>query len=148
MKNLLKKIKDFLAKAWGNLFFFLIDKGEVAINVTNVIKDIINNPAIDWVVALTPTAADDRVLAKAKVWVPKVANQIGLAMGILKSAEDEKDAFEKVLNYVSQLPIEGKAIFLREFSGQLALALSDDGKISPAEMIGLVQLVYKGLVKK
>lgn len=148
MKKLINKIKTFLAKAWGSLFFFLVDKGEVAIKVTNVVKDILNNPAIDWVVELTPTKADDILVSKAKVFVPKVANQIGLAMGILRNAEDEKDAFEKVLNYVSQLPLEGKAIFLREFSGHLALALSDDGKVSPAEMIGLVQLIYKGLIKK
>lgn len=148
MKDLINKIKSFLQKLWGSLFLFLVDKGEIAIAITNTLKDILNNPAIDWVVAFTPTNADDLLVQKAKVWVPKIANQIGLAMGVLQSASDEKDAFEKVLNYVSQLPIEGKAIFLREFSGQLALALSDDGKLSPAEMIGLVQLIYKGIIKK
>lgn len=141
------KIKSILQKVWGAIYFFLIDKGEIAIKVTDLVKNILNNPLVDWVVALTPTEADNIAVAKAKEFVPKIATQIGLAMGILQNIKDEKDGFEKVLNYVAQLPLEGKAIFLREFAGQLALALSDDNKISPGEMIGLVQLLRKGLLK-
>lgn len=149
MKKLLEKIKNALLKAFGALLDFFVRNGEVAIKVTNTVKEIINNPAIDWVVALTPTKADDKLLAEAKKIVPQVALKVGLAMNIITIAEAEEDkviAFSKVLDFVStQLSEEGKAIFYRELSGAVAEALSD-GNISGGEAIAIVQLIFKKLL--
>ena len=149
MKKIFNKIKDALLSVFGGLMDFLVRNGDIAVKVTNTVKEVINNPAIDWVVALTPSKTDDRILAKAKQIVPEVAVKIGLAMNIIKVAEAEKDqavAFSKVLAFVStQLPDEGKAIFYRELSGKIAEALSD-GKISGAEAVAIAQLVFKKII--
>jgi len=149
MKKLLEKIKNALLKAFGALLDFLVKNGEVAIKVTNTVKEIINNPAIDWVVALTPTKADDKILKEAKIIVPKIAVKVGLAMNIISIADAEEDeiiAFSKVLEFASsQLSDEGKAIFYRELSGAVAEALSD-GTISGGEAIGIVQLIFKKII--
>jgi hypothetical protein len=101
------------------------------------------------VVALTPNKKDDVLLARAKVLVPKILVQIGMAMAIVQKAEAESDpevAYSVVLSYIStKLPEDGKAIFYRELSGRIAQALSD-GNISTAESIGLVQLIFKKLL--
>jgi len=128
---------------------YRIKNGNVAIKVTNIVKGIIENPAIEWAVALTPTKKDDEILAKAKEIVPRLAVKIGLAMGIIKEVEASANievAFSRVLNYVSEsLPEEGKAIFYRELSGAIAEALSD-GNMSTAEAVGIVQLIFKKIL--
>jgi hypothetical protein len=149
MKKLLEKIKNALLKAFGVLLDFLVKNGEVAIKVTNTVKEIINNPAIDWVVALTPTDVDDKVLAEAKKIVPALAVKVGLAMNIVTIAESEEDeiiAFSTVLAFVSdQLSEEGKAIFYRELSGLVAESLSD-GTMSGGEAVAIVQLIFKKII--
>ena len=107
---------------------------------------MIENPLVNWAVLLTPTKKDDALLAKAKVLIPQVGVKVAMAMGILNQvneSETTEQAFGKVLEYVSKsLPMEGRAIFYRELSGQLAEALSD-GKVSTAEAVALVQLIFK-----
>lgn len=146
MKKLFKKIKLALEKAFGELLGFLVKNGTVAIKVTDIVKGVIENPAIEWAVALTPTKKDDEILARAKVLVPTLAVKIGLAMGIIKEVEASANievAFSRVLNHVTEfLPDEGRAIFYRELSGAIAKALSD-GNMSTAEAIGIVQLIFK-----
>jgi hypothetical protein len=149
MKKLINQIKEALSKVFGGFLEILVDRGQIAIKVTNIVKDFIENPAVDLVVALTPNKKDDVLLARAKVLVPKILVQIGMAMAIVQKAEAESDpevAYSVVLSYIStKLPEDGKAIFYRELSGRVAQALSD-GNISTAESIGLVQLIFKKLL--
>lgn len=147
MKNPLNSIKLFLLKFWGKILKILVSKGNVAIKVTNIIKEGLNDKTLNLVVALTPTEKDDFLLAKAKQLSSKISIQVGIAMGLLKSGENETEAFKNIMDYVSELPIEGKAIFLREFSGKLGAAL-DDGKISDGEWVGLLQMIYHGIITK
>ena len=149
MKKLINQIKEALSKVFGGFLEILVDRGQIAIKVTNIVKDFIENPAVDLVVALTPNKKDDVLLARAKVLVPKILVQIGMAMAIVQKAEAESDpevAYSVVLSYIStKLPEDGKAIFYRELSGRVAQALSD-GNMSVAESIGLVQLIFKKLL--
>jgi len=149
MKKLINQIKEALSKVFGGFLEILVDRGQIAIKVTNIVKDFIENPAVDLVVALTPNKKDDVLLARAKVLVPKILVQIGMAMAIVQKAEAESDpevAYSVVLSYIStKLPEDGKAIFYRELSGRIAQALSD-GNMSVAESIGLVQLIFKKLL--
>jgi hypothetical protein len=149
MKKLINQIKEALSKVFGGFLEILVDRGQIAIKVTNIVKDFIENPAVDLVVALTPNKKDDVLLARAKVLVPKILVQIGMAMAIVQKAEAESDpevAYSVVLSYIStKLPEDGKAIFYRELSGRVAQALSD-GNISTAESIVLVQLIFKNLL--
>ena len=149
MKKLINQIKEALSKVFGGFLEILVDRGQIAIKVTNIVKDFIENPAVDLVVALTPNKKDDVLLARAKVLVPKILIQIGMAMAIVQKAEAESDpevAYSVVLSYIStKLPEDGKAIFYRELSGRIAQALSD-GNMSVAESIGLVQLIFKKLL--
>ena len=143
----MRKIINAIRNAFGSLLGFLVTRGEVAVKVTDMVKSVIENPLVNWVVLLTPNKTDDALLTKAKVLIPKVGVKVAMAMGILNQvneSETTEQAFGKVLEYVSQaLPMEGRAIFYRELSGQLAEALSD-GKISTAEAVALVQLIFKG----
>jgi len=91
MKKLINQIKEALSKVFGGFLEILVDRGQIAIKVTNIVKDFIENPAVDLVVALTPNKKDDVLLARAKVLVPKILVQIGMAMAIVQKAEAESD---------------------------------------------------------
>lgn len=150
MKNIIEKIKLFLIKAWGNLFGFLVSKADVAIKLTDIVKSVIDNPATEWAVAWTPNQFDDKLLVDAKKLLPKITAQLGIALNLVNSIDAEKDP-EKVASLVfafvsEKLPNEGKAIFYRELSGEVAKALSD-GEFTTGEIIALVQLVYNKLIK-
>lgn len=142
MKQVIQKIRN----VFGSLFYRIVNRGDAAVKVTNILKGVINNPALEWVVELTPTKADDLLLRKAKVLLPKVTLQVGLAMGIIKAIDAEQDpkkAMAILLEVIKdKLPNDGKAIFYREVSGKLAEALSD-GTLSTAESIAIVQLIFK-----
>jgi hypothetical protein len=150
MKSIINKIKVFLMNAWGNLFGFLVSKADVAIKLTDIVKSVIDNPATGYAVAWTPTRLDDKLLADAKLILPKITVQLGIAMNLVNAIDAEKDPEKMaglVFAFVSEkLPNDGKAIFYRELSGKIALALSD-GKFSTGEIIALVQLVYNKLIK-
>lgn len=142
----MKGIINALRRAFGKVLEFLVSRGQVAVKATDIVKQVIENPFLDWTVRLTPIKADDAILAKAKQLVPQIGVKIGMAMGIINEvnqSESTEQAFGKVLEYVSKsLPVEGRAIFYRELSGQLAESLSD-GQMSTAEAIAIVQLIFK-----
>jgi hypothetical protein len=146
MIQLYNKIKSALSKAFGSALTYLVDRGEVAIKVTNILKSVVQSPVTGFLVALTPTKSDDILLAKAKILVPSVAVNVALAMSIIKEADvvgDPDQVLALILDKIRlHLPEEGKAIFYRELSGKIAEALSD-GRLSTAEPVGIVQLVFK-----
>jgi hypothetical protein len=146
MEKIINKIKSALSKAFGSALTYLVDRGEVAIKVTNILKSVVQSPVTGFLVSLTPTKSDDILLAKAKILVPSVAVNVALAMSIIKEAEvvgDPDQALALILDKIRlHLPEEGKAIFYRELSGKIAEALSD-GRLSSAEAVGIVQLVFK-----
>lgn len=149
MKNLFSKIKNILAKAFDSVLDFLLNNADVAIKVTNTVKEVINNPIIGLAVALTPNKKDDAILARAKLIAPDVVIKFGLALKMISIADAESDrliAASKIMEFISnELPEEGKAIFLRELSGKIGEALSD-GDISGSEIYGIIQLRYKKLI--
>jgi hypothetical protein len=147
MEKIINKIKSALSKAFGSALTYLVDRGEVAIKVTNILKSVVQSPVTGFLVSLTPTKSDDILLAKAKILVPSVAVNVALAMSIIKEADlvagDPDQALALILDRIRlHLPEEGKAIFYRELSGKIAEALSD-GRLSSAEAVGIVQLVFK-----
>jgi translation initiation factor IF-2 len=146
MKKLINKIKTTLSRVFGDILGFLVTRGQVAVNATNIIKKLVENPALSFVVELTPTKKDDALLAKAKELIPGISIKVALAMAIIKEAEANEDrtiAMGIILDRVSNhLPNEGKAIFYREISGALAEYLSD-GELTTAEAVAIAQLVFK-----
>lgn len=146
MKKLINQIKTTLSRVFGSFLTFLVDRGQVAVTATNILKSIIENPALSFVTELTPNKKDDALLAKAKKLVPNLAVKVALAMSIIKETDAQADkdiALSIILDKVrDHLPEDGKAIFYRELSGAIAEALSD-GTVTTAEAVAIVQLVFK-----
>ena len=146
MKKLINQIKTTLSRVFGSFLTFLVDRGQVAVTATNILKSIIENPALSFVTELTPNKKDDALLAKAKKLIPNLSVKVALAMSIIKEADAQADkdiALSIILDKVrDHLPEDGKAIFYRELSGAIAESLSD-GTVTTAEAVAIVQLVFK-----
>jgi hypothetical protein len=146
----MKKLKEFIVSLarniWAGTLSVLIKNSETAVKVTDIVKSIIENPALNFAIELTPTQKDDYLLARAKKLVPVIGMRVALAFNIAevaKSTEDEFEKFTLIMDLVrEQFNADGKGAFYREFSGMVLEALSD-GKISLAESVGLVQFAFK-----
>jgi hypothetical protein len=151
----MKKLKDFIVNLarniWAGTLSVLIKNSETAVKVTDIVKAVIDNPALNFVVELTPTKTDDMILAKAKKLVPMIGMRVALAFNIAevaKSTDDELEKLTLILDLVrNQFNEDGKGAFYREFSGMLIEALSD-GKISLAESLALGQFAFKKFFSK
>lgn len=149
MKKIIEKIKKKLSDVFGHALEFFVKNGDAAVKVTNIFKELVENPALAVAVLTTKSKTDDVLLAKARVIAPRVALKVAVAMNIMKeidSSNSEEIILARVFKTLrDNLPEEGKAIFYREFSGAVGEALVD-GKISRAESIALVQMVFKKLL--
>jgi hypothetical protein len=150
--QLIDWIKFQLEKIWGDVYYILLEKGQASINITNILKYIVENETVNVTVALSPNKVDDVILALGKKLVKEILAKLGVLLNIVQATEDPETAFEKTLEYVRTLPLEGRGIIYREFSGLLAEFLSKDSdggiKITRGERIALLQFIYKGLIKK
>jgi hypothetical protein len=151
----MKKLKDFIVNLarniWAGTLSVLIKNSETAVKVTDIVKSIIENPALNFAVELTPTQKDDYLLAKAKKLVPMIGMRVALAFNIAEVAKSTDDEFEKftlIMDLVrEQFNEDGKGAFYREFGGMVLEALSDR-KISLAESVAIVQFAFKKFFSK
>jgi dihydroxyacetone kinase-like predicted kinase len=152
MKKLINWIKEQFDKIYGGVIYILIKNGDQVIDITNVIKKIINKPSVNAFVEFTNTKLDDAGLLALKKIVPKFIKQLGLAMAIVDQKLSTEEAFNKVMAFISNLPKDGQAIFLRELSGMLLEAkskTSENGvEISKGEYVAIIQFIYKGILTK
>jgi hypothetical protein len=88
-------------------------------------------------------------MVKAKKLVPALSVKLAFAMGIAKEAELSGDPLViagKVFDIIREsIPEEGRAIFYRELSGKIGVALAD-GKITSGEIIAILQLKYHKII--
>lgn len=150
MKKLIEFLKEKIQNFLGSIAGFVLKRADAAEKVTTIIKEVLDFEGLSLVVALTPNKTDDRYLAKAKELAPKVIAQVGLALGLAKALDAEKDPIKQasiVIDYVkTKLPKEGNGVFLREFAGKLGEATAD-GKVTGLEFYGLVNMLHKGILK-
>lgn len=141
MKKLWIKITSWLQGVFSDSFSWLEVNAGYAIQAVNVVKDVINSPIATVLVSLTPTTADDVILAAAKRYVSRAAAELLVVYGILKGSENPEQVLRKLTEYVSGLTPDQKAVFYVQLSGKVMQILAD-GKITLAEAISLTQFVY------
>lgn len=142
MKNLLQKIVEFIKGKFQNLFEIFRQNSEVAVKVTNTLKDIVESPITDYATDLIPGDLDDKIHEKLKVIVPIVAQKMAIAHGILSINDTNTDAIGAIIEHLkNEINVGLKVSFWIMFAGELNIALSD-GKITLSEAVALSQMVY------
>jgi ribosome-associated translation inhibitor RaiA len=141
-KKLFEKVKELFSDSFDKLRLF----SGVAVKVTAVIKEVVENPLLGLAVDLTKTTKDNQILAKVLVIVPQVTAHIAIAHGIIQATDDNSDTTGALIEHLRKISPAARASFWVMLSGEINKALAD-GKISLAEAIALAQLVYAEKIK-
>lgn len=145
MKKIWFKIKAFFGFIFLKFRRVIKKNVEPAIKVVNILKDIIESPAVSVGVALTPFAWDDNLVKLAKSALPKAL----LALQILKDTigKSNEEMVKAIVDEVRKYTPDAKAKFYEDLATMLAHDLSD-GELSIAELSDLVKFVYEQKFKK
>lgn len=142
IKSILLRVNFFFQSIFSKEYEVLKKHSYVAVKVTAVLKDIVENPLTGIVTELTPTGIDDAVLTRLRSIVPKVAGEMAIAHGIIQQSTSNADMFSAIINHLQSVHNpEGRVGFWMEFSARLNVALSDQ-KLTLSEAAALAQMVY------
>lgn len=137
--TIFQKIGKFFNKIFRRSHEIIESAVEPAMKVIDLLRIVINNPAVDFLTALTKTDLDDRIVEGVRRWLPEVAEAWGLVVDARNKTIGE--ILIVLMNYLNGLPEVTKNRLYREFAAQLA-ELMADGKLSYADAIVLVQLYF------
>jgi hypothetical protein len=147
MKEVLERVKIGLQSLFGSLIGTLLKRGTASIKAVNVFKNAVEDPAVNFIVALTPTKADDILLKKAKQVLPDVLTTMTVSLGILSMADagdDPKKISAWVAKYLRENATDtGRAIFYRELNGLVYEALMNDNRVTSGEYVAIGQFLFK-----
>lgn len=146
MKIRLKFLKRFIN--WvGEQFEKLSPKlqkvVEIGVKVTDAVKEVVSNPALDFITALIKTGADDEVISKIRSSLPSILKTLGL---IKDSKGAEGELLSYAVNELMSRTDKGKALVWKQLSALLIEALSD-GELSEDEAYNLAKWYYDEKVK-
>lgn len=140
MKKFFQKVAGLWRKLTGKAKKFVQDNIEPAIKVVNLLKDAVENPAMSFLVAITPFGWDDVALRHAKNILPLAL----LELNLLKDAtgKSNSEMIKQIIEEVRKYTKSEKAKFYEDLATKLAVMLSD-GKISTEEAAELVKFIYE-----
>ena len=141
MKKILKAIGGFFQKVFAGQFHWLKKNSHLSVSITERLKQLVENPSLNILATIIPGNIDDKVLYQLQKLVPKVAEQIAIAHGIIQASESNTNMVAAITEYLKGKVKDDRAAFWVEFSARLNVALSD-GKLTFGEGVLLAQMVY------
>lgn len=155
MRNFFKKAGQAIAMLFGKAFGFAKKSSSIAVNVTNIIKLIVENPTLELATELTKfTEVDDKILEFVKKIIPDVAKSVGLFHGFVNESDSPEESLQKLLDYLKQSTKGTRADFWIRLAAEFNLRLLPeikeayrDENISFSESLVLTQIAY-GIFKE
>lgn len=151
LKNIMKKlwefIKSIVPRILEGLFDFAKKHAELAVKVTNALKEAVEHPAADFLVNLTKTDLDNKALAILRKVLTVVVKKVAVVHGVVSGSEDENEAIRKLVEHIRSLPKDERPSYYVQFAAEVLLAYTN-GRISVAQAYYLPQLVYDGVFSK
>lgn len=139
MKKLWRKIKLKVPVLFSKFKKTVENNIEPAIKVVNLVKDAVENPAANIIVAITPFNWDDEALKIAKMVLPKVLIELNIVKSIIGKPTHE--AVKAIVEEIRQYTPDARARFYEDLAVKVAYALAD-GKISGKELGELASFIY------
>ena len=142
-----KKVWVSIKGAVSKAFALSRQNSAIAVEVTSLLKTIVESNLVATIVGLTPTKVDDVALVKLRSILPRVFFQISTAHNLLVQFDKGSDALGAFIEHLKVLHPEGRKTFWVSFAGELNVALSD-GELSFAEGVKLSQELFEELYGK
>lgn len=152
MNRLFEWIKFQLLKYLGKIHTLIIDRADVAIKITDIIKKVLFNPELNILVELTPSKTDDVIFAKGKLLSINVLQKLAIALKVVSITDTPEEAAIKLMEWVRGFDKGGQDMFIRELSAMILDAIHPDSpngkKLSMGELAAIVQLKYHKILNK
>lgn len=140
----LKRFVNWVGEQFEKLEPKLKKAVEAGVKVTEAIKTVVNNPALDFVTELTKTGIDDALLSAIRGKIPQIFKTLNLVDNIADMSE--KQIFELALSKLSGKGDSEKDLLWHSFGIEVT-KLASDGELSQADIIYLSQWYYDHKVK-
>jgi hypothetical protein len=149
MFRFIKKIGIVLKRIVSKGSAFARKHSKVAVEVTELLKEAVESPVSRYIVSLIPGQVDDLVLTCLQKVLPRVANEMAIAHGIIQASTvaTNSDVTAAIVEYLKSKHPEERAPFWIMFAGKINFYLADS-KVSLTECVALSQMVYKEIYKR
>lgn len=142
--DFIQKLLAPVKKLWAKLTSHVRDYSHVAVEITEMLKRVVESDITATVVILTPTNVDDALLEKLRRIIPQVLLKITVAHNIMQENGKDSDAVEAFAQYLKELKPEGRKMFWVLLAAELNEVLAD-GDVTFSEAIRITQSVYAEL---
>ena len=129
------------------LLVFFRKHSRVAVDVTNLLKQIVESKLVDLAVNIIPGNVDNEIAERLRKILPKIAIEMAVAHKIISDSDKPGDVAAAIVAHLKELHPDGRIGFWVTFAGKVNEGLSD-GKISLPEAIAYSQLIYDEFYKK
>lgn len=113
---------------------------KIGIVAVEALKKVAEDPTIDIFTEMTRNKVDDKIVAAARIWAPKVLLQMRLADKCL-SLTNSDDIIRCGAEVLNQFAGDFKNQLLTDIAEQFAVAASD-GDLTWGEIAGLVKIIF------
>jgi hypothetical protein len=141
IKALLNDVSIWVKKTLEKGDYLLRKHGEVAVRVTQALKNAVESPVVKTIVDLTPTDLDNKWLGVAQRIMPKVAFHVALTSKLIDETATQEEAVRVLQEYIKTLAKDGRIKFWADFSAW-AMVFLQDGKLSWKEANQLTQMYH------
>lgn len=141
------KCQSDIKKLWKKVDDLLIENLGLALNITNTLKELVNNPIVKTIADLTPTQIDNLILGEAGKFLTNAAIKLNMLSIVInpKTDEERKEAIMDIVAILKNLTSEHRDAFLFKL-GSLITKLYDNGRFNN-HMYDLAQQVNFSLKK-
>jgi light-regulated signal transduction histidine kinase (bacteriophytochrome) len=154
LKEILKKITDWVKNLYQKTDDDLKKYVPIAINIVNGIKKFMDSPADDVILSLVEMAIPngatvvmiEKIKATVKEWIPKILLDLQIANSIA-NLPNVNDQLQAVLNQIKLSSDETKTMLYRGLASTILFKLSD-GKLTLAESYEIEEYYYKNFLNK
>lgn len=154
IKNLWKKIVDWVKGTTSKVDDFMLKYAPMAINVVNWIKEFNESATADLIETVLQKVDNKygaKYVAVVREWIennfPRIIDALGLAAEVA-SYEKLSDKIIAAQRAIQLLPESLNATTWASISALLANSLADDGKLSISEALAIISYIYENNLNK
>ena len=138
MKNFLKKLIGAIKSLFTGLSKKYKSALQVSVAVVDAIYHAIDNPVVDVITGLTPTVADEKVIAWLRGYLPDFIKQFKL-FASLSDLTDPQEIILRVSEILQGMEVADKNGERLKMAVALAMDITADGKLDWADAVKIIQ---------
>lgn len=137
----MKKIIAFIKKLFASTKTLALKYVQPSITIVEALKAAVNSPAAPVLTAIIPGTLDDFILAKAKIYLPKILQALKISDECLKLTDSDQIIL-CAISKLKEYDPEAQAANYHNIAAMLSVYLSDK-KLSWSEAVHLAEYLYK-----